>query len=100
VSEIAKLFPIVQPDLRVILTLNEEARRERIKQRGELDARDKEIRQAGSRLDFFETFLLEHSAELMKVGKAMRIDTALFNPQQVAQQIIDHLLNAHLVKSE
>lgn len=100
VTEIANLFPMVQPDLRVILTLNEEARRERIRQRGERDLKDKEVRQKGSRLDFFENYLLEKSTNLMRIGRAMRIDTSQINPEQVAQQIIDHLLNLQLLNQE
>ncbi len=98
VAEIARLFPIVQPDLRVILILNEEVRRFRIMQRGEIDLKDKEMRQVGSRLDFFENYLLEGASELMKIGKAMKIDTTDLNPQQIARQIIDHLLDTQLLR--
>ncbi len=100
VVQISQLFPIVQPDLRVILTIDEEVRQERIKQREEIDWKDKEIRNTGSRLDFFENFLLEHSSELRKIGKAIQLDTTYLNPQQIAYEIIDHLLSFHHIKDQ
>ncbi len=100
VREIARLFPIVQPDLRVILTINEEVRRERIVKRGEFDIKDREIRIPGSRLDFFENYLLDISSKLIKIGKAIKIDTTHLDPQQVSQHIIDHLLTTQLLHKE
>lgn len=98
--EITKLFPIVQPDLRVILTLDEELRRERITKRGKSNAKDKEVRSPGSRLDFFENYLLTINSELISIGKAIRIDTTHLDPQQVAEQIISHLLTTNLLQPE
>ncbi len=93
VAEMEHLFPIVQPDLRVILTLDEVMRRERLNRRGAFDNRDREEKVVGSRLDFFEKYLLQKNADLIRIGKAIRIDTGELNPQQVARRIIDFLLN-------
>jgi thymidylate kinase len=92
-KEIADLFPIIQPDLRVILTTDEAARRERIFTRDELDSNDEDVRQAGSRLDFFEHYLLDNAEDLIKIGKAIKIDTTNIDPEQVADKVIDHLFS-------
>lgn len=100
VQEIASLFPIIQPDLRVILTLSEEVRRERIIVRGEMDEKDKEVRVTGSRLDFFENYLLSVNKDLVAIGKALQIDTTDIEPDQVATSIIDHLLTEGMLSQE
>lgn len=98
--EIAKLLPILQPDLKVILTLPEAIRRQRIVHRGEIDEKDKEVRKTGSRLNFFENFLLRHNELLLASGQAVRIDTSILEPIQVAERIassINHRRIAALV---
>lgn len=91
-EQIAALFPIVQPDLKVILTVNEDLRRERLKARGEKDWKDRELRESGSRLDFFENYLLEKSQELINIGKALRIDTSQLQVSEVVERIVSQLL--------
>ena len=99
-SVIAQLFPILQPNLRVILTTREESRRTRIINRGELDIKDKEERKLGSRLDFFENYLLTTSDQLSISGQVIKIDTTFHSPQKVVQHIIDHLYTMQLLCKE
>lgn len=99
-EEIAALFPIIQPGLRVILTLDETTRRERIRIRGEVDEKDKEIRTLGSRLDSFENYLIANSENLQVLGKAIRIDTAALDPQQVSQIILDHIFTTDISRRD
>ena len=73
VQQIARLFPILQPDLRVVLTLPEEVRRQRVVYRGKIDTRDKDVKVAGSRADFFERFLVYTAHQLLNSGKALII---------------------------
>ena len=97
VRKIATLFPIKLPDLMVVLTLPEAVRRARIRVRGELDAKDKEVRQEGSRLDFFEHFLLESAGLLSSSKRSLVIDTSATPPEQVAQIIVARMQEIGLV---
>ncbi|MEK7099486.1 MAG: hypothetical protein AAB916_03120 [Patescibacteria group bacterium] len=78
----------LRPDLRVILTLPEEIRRERITCRGVLDAKDKEAKTPGSRLDFFERFLLYTAQGMLNNGRAMIIDTSIVSVEEVVERIL------------
>lgn len=89
-NEFKEKFPIVQPDLKVILTLDEEVRRQRIDKRGILDERDIEIKKEGSRLLFFEDFL-KKSAEKASKDSILYIDTGSIDSDTVAKKIVDHL---------
>lgn len=89
--EIATLFSIRAPDLTVILTLPEPVRRARILVRGEVDLKDKEIRRVGSRLDFFEHFLLESARLSSSPRRSLVVDTSTFPPEEVAQMIIERM---------
>ncbi len=52
------VFPFKQPDLRVVLTLDEDVRRKRISQRGVVDEKDLQLVEPGSRLYYFQNTLL------------------------------------------
>ncbi len=82
---IASMFPILQPDFKVILTLEENVRRQRILNRGELDDRDKEVRTAESRLDYFEKYLLDRNDALLRSGNALKLDTTESEPEEIAE---------------
>ncbi len=97
VREIAALFPIKNADLMVVLTLPEPVRRARISVRGELDVKDKEVRQQGSRLDFFEHFLLESAGFLQPSKRSLIIDTSATPPEQVAQIIVARMQEIGLI---
>jgi len=53
-SEIEKKFPLVQPNLKVILALDEDERRRRINYRGVLNERDEGIKNQNTRLGFLK----------------------------------------------
>lgn len=91
VKELEKRFPMIQPDLKVILLLEETERRRRINIRGISDDRDLEERKPGSRLDFFENYLIE-AVKGARAGSALFIDTGSLNCNEVAKKIIDHIL--------
>jgi cytidylate kinase len=97
VYESVRSADILQQDLRVILTLPEEIRQERIMQRGELNAKDKEKNIPGSRLDFFERFLLYTAHCLLNKGKALIIDTSIFSTREVSESIVECLINRELI---
>jgi thymidylate kinase len=97
VREIAALLPIKTADLMVVLTLPETVRRARILKRGELDVKDKEVRQAGSRLDFFERFLLESAGLLQSSKRSLIIDTSTTPPERVARMIVERMQEIGLV---
>ena len=92
VQQIAKLFPILQPDLRVVLMLPEEVRRQRVFYRGEINTRDKDTKVAGSRADFFERFLIHTAHKFLDSGKALIVDTSIRSPHEVVECIVDHLV--------
>lgn len=91
-SELEKMFPLVQPDLKVILLLEETERRRRIDIRGVLDDKDLEERKTGSRLDFFEDYLVKAIREA-PAGSVLAIDTGRFGCNEVAKKIIDHIVH-------
>lgn len=93
VEKIAAQFPIVQPDLKVILVTDEEVRRQRIDFRGIGDERDAEVKTLGSRAQYFEDYLLEQNAELLRLGKALLIDTSDLSPREVGQEVMSHVVS-------
>ena len=97
VQQIARLFPILQPDLRVVLTLPEEVRRQRVAYRGKIDSRDEDVKVAGSRADFFERFLVYTAHQLLDSGKALIIDTSIRSPYEVVECIVDHLITIQAI---
>lgn len=93
VAEIARLLPIVVPDFKALLTLqNETVRRQRIISRGVFDEKDLEIRQEGSRLDFFEKYLLKYISDFSSKEKPIVIDTGTIGAEDVASQIVGSFL--------
>lgn len=92
VQAIAALFPVVQPDFQVVLTLSEHERRRRIEERGIVDAYDLVEKVAGSRMEYFENYLLTHTQALQDIGRAMHIQTDTIKPQEVAEEIIKYML--------
>ena len=85
-------FPIVQPDLKIILSLDEDLRRERINTRGILDDRDVEKKEPGSRLYFFEDYLKKANI-LDPANSVLHLDSGKLNVEAITKKIIDHLLN-------
>lgn len=93
VAEIASLLPIIIPDFKVLLTLqNESERRRRIISRGIFDEKDLETRREGGRLDFFEKYLLRSISDFVTKGKATIIDTGTIRAEDVANQVVDSFL--------
>ncbi len=90
-QKLLKKFPMVQPDLKVVLTLDEEKRHERIAYRGVLDERDTQKKEEGTRLQYFEDYLLE-AAQKAPEGSVLKIDTGKLNASEVARQIIEHVI--------
>lgn len=80
-----------------MLILPEEIRRERIARRGEFDARDKEAKLPGSRLDFFERYLLYISHCMLNSGKALVMDTSVLSIQEVTERVVECLLKRELI---
>jgi thymidylate kinase len=91
IAENLKKFPIAQPDLKVILTLDEAKRRERIGERGILDERDEEHKIEGSRLRYFEDYL-KSAAEKAAPGTVLSLDSGTLNLDEVVEKIMTHLL--------
>ncbi len=87
---ITRLFPFFQPDLRIVLTLSEDERRRRILERGELDKKDEEVRRVGSRLDFFERYLLKVASQYSP-ERALLLDSGCLNPKEIALSIFNKL---------
>ena len=82
VQEIVKLASILEPDLSVILTVDEEIRRQRIVQRGEINDKDREEKNPASRLAFFEKHLLASAT-----SRSFIINTSLLSIEQVVETI-------------
>jgi len=89
--EIASKFPMVQPDLNVILLLDEVERRKRINIKGILDDRDIEVKKIGTRLGFFEDYLLKAAREA-PIDSVLHIDTSVNSINEVTKKIVDHLM--------
>ncbi|GEM_PF-1852260 len=96
---IARLLPIVQPDLKVILTATEWIRQQRLENRGRSDLKDEEVRYPGSRLDFFENYLVDHAHHLISIGHALKLDVSEISPQDVGQRVIENLIDRELLPS-
>lgn len=92
IRELETKFPMVQPDLKVILLLEETERRKRITERGALNDRDLEEKTTETRLGFFEDYLLK-AARQAPAGSILHVDTNTLNANQVAKKIVDHLIN-------
>lgn len=90
--EIVRRFPIVQPDLKVILTVDEKIRRQRLNERPQPDERDRDEKLPGSRALFFEQYLKDHATE-MAANPVLHIDTGVCNTELVAKTIVDHIVN-------
>ena len=91
-EELEAKFPMVQPDLKVILLLEESKRRERLNDRGVLNERDLEEKNPDTRLGYFEDYLLKTSEESAK-DSVLHVDTGTLDATQVAKKIIDHIIN-------
>ena len=91
VKEFELKFPMVQPDLKVILILDETERRKRIDMRGILDDRDVEEKTSETRLGFLEDYLFKAAKEA-PVGSVLHIDTSMNSVNEVVKKIVDHLL--------
>lgn len=91
-EEFMKKFPMVQPDLKVILQLTETKRRQRINSTREiLDANDLDEKTVDSRAHFFEDYLLK-AAEAAPVGSVLHVDTGECDIYEVSRKIIDRIL--------
>jgi len=96
-DNIAESFPIKQPDLRVVLTLEEEERRKRIEARGIHDEKDLQVVEEGSRLQYFQNTLLRIADKYAAQGTAIVINTANITPEGIATQAISNLRNRNLL---
>jgi len=90
-------FPIVQPDLKVILTADESKRRDRIEGRGILDARDAEHKAPGSRARYFEDYLMQF-AQKAPEGSVLHLDTGELDAEEVVERIIRSLMQVSSVR--
>lgn len=95
---VSNAFPIKRPDLKILLTLNEEERKRRIITRGIFDQKDKDVRDGKSRLDFFEDYLLKIMGENEHSLAAMNVDTLNLTPQQIASLVIENLMTRRLIQ--
>lgn len=86
-------FPMIQPDLKVILVLDEEERRKRIQDRGILNERDEEVKKIDSRLGFFEDYLLKISREAQPKS-VLYVDSGILNINEVSKIIINRIINS------
>lgn len=92
IEEFKKKFPMVQPDLKVILQLTEAERRRRINTTREvLNDNDLDEKMPGSRAYFFEDYLLK-AAQVAPLGSVLHVDTGECDTDAVARKIIDHML--------
>lgn len=90
--ELGEKFPMVQPDLKVILLLEESERRRRLDDRGVLNERDSEPKNPNTRLGYFEDYLLRASEEA-PADSVLHVDTGTLDATQVAKKIIDHIIS-------
>jgi thymidylate kinase len=97
IQRITNSFNILQPHLRVLLTLDEEERRRRIEARGILDDKDREQFVEGSRLYAFQNTLIRIAGELVVSGRALIIDTQTNSPNDVSEIVYRHLQAGNLI---
>lgn len=90
-GELESKFPMVQPDLKVVLVVDEEERRKRIQDRGVLNERDQESKKTDSRLGFFEDYLLKAYKEAPPES-VLHVDSGIFDIDEVAKKIINHII--------
>lgn len=88
---IVRKFPVVQPDLKVILTVEEPERIRRIQNRQDATEVDKEEKKTGSHLLFLEEYLKNITSQSDGVAR-LSLDTGSLDSNQVARSIVDHLL--------
>lgn len=91
IKELENKFPVVQPDLKVILLLEETERRKRINSRGALNSRDLEEKKPNTRLGFFEDYLLNATREAPP-NSILHIDTNALDVNEVVKKVIDRLI--------
>lgn len=94
IKEFEEKFPMVQPDLKVILVLDEDERHKRINVRGILDGRDLDEKNVKTRLGFFEDYLLKLLQQKPDNSK-LKVDTTNLNVEQIVKRIMDHLLKKY-----
>jgi len=82
---------MIQPDLKLILLLDENERRRRINYRGVLNGRDEDKKNPNTRLGFFEDYLLQ-AAKNAPEGSVVHIDTGILDVNKVTKKIFDHLI--------
>lgn len=91
INEFIERFPLVQPDLKVVLVVDESVRRHRIeRERGVLDERDKEHKIPGSRLLFFEDYLKARA--MQQPATTLSLDTTKIDIDTIAKLIVERLL--------
>jgi len=91
VEEINKLFPMVQPDLKVVLVVDEDERQRRVLGRKNPTPQDLEPKVEGSRIKYFEDVLID-AVEASPPESALFVNTGNFDPSEVAEKIVNHLL--------
>jgi thymidylate kinase len=96
VLEVAKLFPFVQPDLLVILVLNEKERLRRVRSR--LDSNDQDLveKKQGNRPFFMENYFIDQAPVLHPDTALMILDTTIETPQQIATRIAEKIHSLHV----
>ncbi len=87
--EISSKFPIVQPDLKVILTVDDATRLNRTGEREDATSADREAKIPGSRAHFFEEYI-QRAAE--QAGDARTFDTGTFDSESIARAIVDYIV--------
>jgi thymidylate kinase len=88
-ESIVRKFPIVQPDLKVILTLDEAIRQQRVNERGDATEADTKAKVIGSRALFFEDYV---KRAVNDFGRSLQFDTGSMDSQAIARVIVDDIL--------
>lgn len=90
INFIVQKFPIVQPDLKVILTLDEVARMERMRKRSFVTDQDIEAKVSGSRALFFEDYIKQ---AISRSSDSLSLDTGAMDSRAIAKVIVDRIIN-------
>lgn len=90
-DEMIGRFPIIQPDLKVILTVDESVRAKRVRERPDATVQDMDTKVGGSRAQFFEDYVRRVLQE--SGGKAfLELDTSSQSARDVSKIIVDGIL--------
>ncbi len=95
-----KQTSIIQPNLAVVLTIEETERQKRVLNRGKLDEKDKDSNIPGTRAHFFEQFILNQVSQIQSPRHGLIVDTTHNSPPEVAKMIINYMKLQQLLNNK